>query len=86
MDVNMQKWLGVSNSTAGRASVVPQSNTEIDLDMGEYEWLQILHYLTSGENLQQAVANANNDVAHIMLLGMPPSTVLRNRFSRRPGR
>jgi hypothetical protein len=64
MDVNMQAWLGVNSNATGRALVVPQSTTDVDLDMGEYEWLQILHYLTSGQNLQQAVANANNDVAH----------------------
>jgi hypothetical protein len=27
--------------------------------MGEYEWLQILSSLTSGQNLKQAVASAN---------------------------
>ena len=65
MDANMQTWLGISNSTAGRALVVPQINTEVELDMGEYEWLRILSYLTSGhQNLQQAVAQANNDVAN----------------------
>jgi len=30
--------------------------------MGEYEWLHILSYLTSGQNLQQAVSHANQDV------------------------
>lgn len=60
----MQTWLGVSNSTVAQALVVPQIITEVDLDMGEYEWLQTLRYLTSGQNLQQAVANANYDVAN----------------------
>ena len=62
MDANMHAWLGVSNATSGRALVVPQSNTEVLLGMGEYERLRILSYLTSGQNLQQAVANANVDV------------------------
>jgi hypothetical protein len=64
MDANMQTWLGINNNTAGRALVVPPSNTEVLLGMGEYEWLHILRYLTSGQNLQQAVASANSDVAH----------------------
>jgi hypothetical protein len=63
LDQNMQLWLGVTNATPNRALVVPQSITDIDLDMGEFEWLQILRYLTSGKNLQQAVSLANNDVA-----------------------
>jgi hypothetical protein len=33
------------------------------LDKGEYEWLQILSNLESGQNLQQAVANANAKTA-----------------------
>ena len=61
----MQTWLGVSNTTSGRALVVPPSATDIDLDMGEYEWLQILANLTSGQNLQTAVANANAATAPI---------------------
>jgi hypothetical protein len=63
MDANMQSWLGITNNTAGRALLVPQNTTDIDLDMGEYEWLRILAYLTSGKNLQQAVNSANADVA-----------------------
>ena len=64
MDANMQVWLGVTNATPNRALVVPESITDIDVDMGEYEWLRILRYLTSGKNLQQAVENANTDVAN----------------------
>ena len=63
LDQNMQVWLGVTNATPNRALVVPKSITDIDLDMGEFEWLQILRFLTSGKNLQQAVSLANNDVA-----------------------
>jgi hypothetical protein len=63
MDANMQAWLGISNNTAGRALVVPQSNAEILMGMGEFEWLHTLRYLTSGQDLQQAVFNANSDVA-----------------------
>ncbi len=63
MDANMQAWLGITNTTTGRAVVVPESNSEVVLGMGEYEWLHILRYLTSGQNLQQAVFNANADVA-----------------------
>jgi hypothetical protein len=59
VDANMQAWLGVSNNTPGRALVVPVNQTAVDIDMGEYEWLQILRFLTSGENLQQAVSDAN---------------------------
>jgi len=59
----MQSWLGITNNTAGRALLVPQNTTDIDLDMGEYEWRRILAYLTSGKNLQQAVSSANTDVA-----------------------
>ena len=62
MDANMQSWLGITNTTAGRALLVPQNTTDIDLDMGEYEWLRILAYLTSGKNLKQAVSSANADV------------------------
>ncbi len=58
----MQTFMGISNSTAGRALVVPQSNTEVYMGMGEYEWLHILRYLTSGQNLKDAVNSANADV------------------------
>ena len=64
MDANMQTWLGINDNTAGRALVVPQSSTEVLIGMGEYEWLHILRYLTSGQNLKQAVKNANTDVAN----------------------
>jgi hypothetical protein len=59
LDTTMQNFMGITNSTVGRALLFPQSATDIDLDMGEYEWLQILANLESGQNLQQAVANAN---------------------------
>jgi hypothetical protein len=77
MDANMQTWLGISNSTAGRALVVPLSNAEIDMDMGEYEWLQILGFLTSGQNLQQAVSNANAAV-----VAKAPGTTITTTLSR----
>jgi hypothetical protein len=63
LDTAMQTFLGVANSTAGRALLFPQSITDIDLDMGEFEWEQIVANLTSGQNLQQAVANANTATA-----------------------
>lgn len=62
MDPNMQNFLGINDNTAGRWLVVPVDVTEVLLGMGEYEWLQILRYLTSGQNLQNAVNNANLDV------------------------
>jgi hypothetical protein len=49
----------------GRALLFPSSATaDVDLDMGEFEWEQIVANLTSGQNLQQAVANANTATAN----------------------
>jgi predicted secreted protein len=59
LNATMQNFMGITNSTVGRALLFPQQNTDIDLDMGEYEWLQIVANLTSGQNLQLAVSNAN---------------------------
>ena len=59
LNVSMQNFFGINNSTVGRALLFPPNLTEIDLDMGEYEWEQIVAYLTSGQNLKQAVASAN---------------------------
>jgi hypothetical protein len=59
LDTIMQTFFGITNSTAGRALLFPSIATDIDLDMGEYEWEQIVAGLASGQNLQQAVANAN---------------------------
>jgi hypothetical protein len=58
LNASMQNFMGITNSTAGRALLFPQSVTDIDLDMGEFEWEQIVANLTSGQNLKQAVANA----------------------------
>jgi hypothetical protein len=55
----MQNFFGITNSTVGQALLFPSIATDIDLDMGEYEWEQIVANLTNGQNLQQAVANAN---------------------------
>jgi len=60
---DVKTFLGVTNSAAGRALLFPQSITDIDLDMGEFEREQIVANLTSGQNLQQAVANANTATA-----------------------
>jgi hypothetical protein len=65
LSTTMQNFMGITNSTAGRALIFPASVTDIDLDMGEYEWLQILANLESGQNLKQAVANANAATAKI---------------------
>jgi len=52
--------MGITNSIAGRALLFPSSSiADVPLGMGEYEWLQIVANLTSGQNLQQAVANAH---------------------------
>jgi hypothetical protein len=59
LNTTMQNFFGITNSTVGRALLFPQSTTDIDLDMGEYEWEQIVAYLESGQNLQTAVDNAN---------------------------
>jgi hypothetical protein len=59
LNAGMQNFMGITNSTVGRALLFPQSVTDIDLDMGEFEWLQILANLEGGGNLQQAVAAAN---------------------------
>jgi hypothetical protein len=64
LDTTMQQFFGITNSTAGRALLFPSNVTDIDLDMGEFEWRQIVAYLESGQNLQQAVANANIDTAN----------------------
>jgi hypothetical protein len=63
LDAAMQIFMGIDNSTTGRALLFPPSSTDIDLDMGEFEWEQIVANLTSGQNLQQAVANANTKTA-----------------------
>jgi hypothetical protein len=67
MDANMQSWLGITSSTVGRALVVPPSATEIDLDMGEYEWEHIALHLNDVPGvttLRTAVAAANADVVN----------------------
>jgi len=64
LGTDMQNFIGISNSMAGRALLFPSSaTTDIDLDMGEYEWLQIVANLESGQNLKNAVANANTATA-----------------------
>jgi hypothetical protein len=70
----MQNFFGFTNSTVGRALLFPQNVTDIDLDMGEYEWEQILANLTSGQNLQSAVANANTATAKITWYQYNPAT------------
>ena len=41
------------------ALIFPPNLTDINLDMGEYEWEQIGAHLASGRNLKQAVLSAN---------------------------
>ncbi len=65
LGTDLQNFVGINNSTVGRAMLFPPPNTDIDLSMGEYEWEQIVANLTSGQNLQQAVANANAATAKI---------------------
>ena len=74
LDTTMQNFFGFTNSTVGRALLFPQNVTDIDLDMGEYEWEQILANLTSGQNLQSAVANANTATAKITWYQYNPAT------------
>ena len=67
MDANMQSWLGITSATLGRALVVPPSATDIDLDMGEYEWERIALHLNDVPGvttLRTAVAAANADVVN----------------------
>jgi len=64
LDASMQNFMGISNSTVGRALLFPQSVTDIDLDQGEFEWRQILANMASGQNLQVALDNANKATAN----------------------
>jgi hypothetical protein len=67
LGTTMENFMGITNSTVGRALLFPSSSTaDIPLGMGEYEWLQIVANLTSSQNLQQAVANANTATAQII--------------------
>jgi Bacterial Ig-like domain (group 3)/Bacterial Ig-like domain (group 2)/Galactose oxidase, central domain len=61
---DMQSFMGITNSTPGRALLFPPSATDIDLDMGEFEWLQIVGNLAKGQNLKDAVSNANAATAN----------------------
>jgi hypothetical protein len=60
LGTDMQNFVGINNSTPGRALLFPPSATDIDLDMAEFEWLQIVANLESGQNLKDAVNNAYN--------------------------
>jgi hypothetical protein len=65
MDTNMQAWLGVTPSTFGRALVVPDSLTDVDLNMGEFAWRRILAHLMDlpgVTTLHAAVDKANDDI------------------------
>jgi Bacterial Ig-like domain (group 3)/Bacterial Ig-like domain (group 2) len=63
LNENMQTFMGITNSTVGRALLFPPSLTDVNLDMGEFEWEQIVANLVSGQNLQQAKDNANATTA-----------------------
>jgi hypothetical protein len=62
LDVSMQSFLGITNSTHRRWLIVPESPTEVTLTMGEFAWLSIAQYLTKGNNLQVAISKANHDL------------------------
>lgn len=63
LNATMQNFFCITDSTAGRALIYPPNLSEIDLDMGEYEWRQIVAYLESGYNLKVAVDKANAKTA-----------------------
>jgi len=65
MDANMQEWLGVTSSSRGRALVVPNSNVDVDMYMGEFAWERILSHLNDVPGvttLATAVNSANIDI------------------------
>jgi hypothetical protein len=65
MDVNMQNLLGITSSTHARALIVPQSATEVGMNMGEFAWEHIAEHLNDipgVTTLSTAVAAANIDI------------------------
>jgi len=65
MDANMQSWLGITLSTLGRALVVPNQNTQVDINMGEFAWKAVARHLLDipvVTTVRAAVDAANIDI------------------------
>lgn len=85
MDANMQKWLGVTSSTVGRALVLPLSTTDIDLDMGEYEWERIAVHVNDVPGVTMYERRSRLQTLTLSMR-RPGTTKCSKLFRRRPGR
>jgi hypothetical protein len=59
---NLEQFIGITPQTRHRAAVVPIGVQDIVLSMGEFAWLHITQRLVQGNNLQEAVTLANQDL------------------------
>jgi hypothetical protein len=59
---NLEQFIGITPQTRHKAAVVPIGVQDIVLSMGEFAWLHITQRLVQGNNLQEAVTLANQDL------------------------